>query len=99
VFETWKSSLDAEMRAIHEFVGKQRDRTVHYGEGSTQQSVEFRPALHVQARSVAPWAFDEDANVGVSVYSIQLDGEPRSARELFSRYLNSLAVFVTALGA
>jgi hypothetical protein len=99
VFDAWKSSLDAEMCAIHEFVGKRRVRTVHFGEESTQQSEEFRPALHVQSRSVAPWAFDEGAYVAVSVYSIQLDGEPRSAREYFSRYLDSLAVFVAELGA
>lgn len=99
VFDAWKSSLDAEMRAVREFVGKQRNRTVHFGKGSTQQSEECRPALHVQSRSVAPWAFDEGAYVGVSVYSIQINGELRSARDLFSRYLDSLAAFVAALEA
>ena len=99
VFESWKSSLDAEMRAIHEFVGARRNRTVHFGEESSQQSTEARPALHVLSASVAPWAYDEDATIDVSIYSIQLDGNARPAREVFARYLNSLAEFVAALSA
>ncbi|MGH9927870.1 MAG: hypothetical protein ACREA9_01445 [Pyrinomonadaceae bacterium] len=99
VFEIWKASLDPEIRAMYEFVSMQRVRAVHFGESSSQQSHVVRPALHVQSSMVAPWAFDQDATVEVSVYSIWLNGEDRSARDLFSRYLESLALFVAKLEA
>ena len=82
---------------MYEFVSMQRVRAVHFGESSGQHSSESRPALHVYSGAVAPWAFDQDATVEVSVYSLRLNGEARSVREVFSRYLESLALFVAKL--
>ena len=99
VFQVWKSSLDPEIRAMYEFVSTQRVRAVHFGESTGQHSTESRPALQVYSSALAPWAFDEGATVEVSVYSLRLNGEVRSAREVFSRYLESLALFVAKLEA
>ena len=99
VFEAWKSSLDHETRAMYEYVSTQRVRAVHFGDSSAQHSSESRPALHVYSSAVAPWAFDQDATVEVSVYSLRMSGEVWSAREVFARYVDSLALFIAKLEA
>lgn len=89
-WKSWRNAMDVDLRTLVDSLHKERRVVVHLGGNSTSLSTINEPSLHHSPAGMAPWAFEDHATIGVSHFSLELDGRLVPAIAVCERYLAAI---------